>query len=141
MLKNVREKHRAIIDSFQPYHRINPDRDPLAILRSLRDAYEHREIATARILVERPSTDLEEIEQGTVRDAQFRFAPMRAPLTDDAEILGVRFIPDPHAKVKVDIQARFDVGFEPAHATMHDLDRIRRHVEEIVRRFEPVFPS
>jgi hypothetical protein len=140
MLKNVSPKHRAIIDSLQPYHRVHPDRDPLAILKAFRDAYEHRDVAPAVVMVHRPSAEIEALKPGTVRDAEFRRAPVRAPLTDGAEVLGFRLKPDPKAKVKVDIQVRFDIGFEPTHTTLIDLDRIRRHVERIVRRFEPDFP-
>lgn len=138
MLKDVRPEDRAIIDSLQPYHRVKPDRDPLAILKAFRDAYEHREIATAVILLEQPGLNVEEIVQGSVRDAEFSPPPAtRRPLADEAKVAGFRLIPDPRAKVKVDIDARFNVGFEPVRATMDELEWIWRYVTDIIARFEP----
>ena len=77
MLTNVSDPDRAVIDSFQPYHRVNPDRDPLAILRALRDAYEHREIATVQSpSSERRPTSSELVPRTTPSaDAQFRGVP------------------------------------------------------------------
>jgi len=140
MLRGVSARHQAIIDGYQPYQRVHPDRDPLAVLKAFRDAYEHRDVAPAVLVVERPSATFKERIQGTVRGADFRQAPVRAPLADDAEILGFKLRPDPKAKVDVEIETTFDIGFEPTHTTMSDLDDIRLYVERIVGRFEPDFP-
>jgi hypothetical protein len=140
MLKNVGATHRAIIDSYQPYHRVNPDRDPLALLKAIRDADEHRDLAVAVMLSKRPNVGIESVEDFSIGNAQFRWPPLRAPLHGEAEILGVKLWPNPYAKVKMQIEARFEVGFEPTGATMDDLDRIGRHVQRIFGRFEGDFP-
>jgi hypothetical protein len=138
MLRDVRSQDRAIIDGLQPYHRVSPDRDPLAILKALRDAYEHREIATAVVLIDSPTVDIEEIVHGSVGDIDFNPPAVAArPLADEAEIAGFRLSPDPRAKVKVDIDARFNIAFEPVDVTMHEIEDIYRYVCGIIDRFDP----
>lgn len=141
MLDGVASRHRRVIDNLQPYQRgRRVDDDPLAILATLSNRDEHRDVhfGLASIQVPRfgllqPNGELQTIE--LVGD-KFRGYPM----TDGQELISIENFPPPEAtNVKAQLKVldmNVTLGFLGDRViTVADIDRTVLHVVSIVERF------
>jgi hypothetical protein len=136
LLAGLDAPERAIIDSLQPYHRTNPGRDPLALLKALEEVSATETVKCTTVILDSPSANFEEREAGRVKDAEFRKGPRGVRTIDGSEVFAFRLSPDPEAPVKVDIDMPFDLRYDPPGITTADLDRVRQAVEGVVERFQ-----
>ena len=136
LLRGLASPDLALIDALQPYHRVDPAKDPLAQLQAVYDRYTKKELRGALVVSDVPSAEFEELESRSVRKAETRRCHSDVTARDNLEVLAYRIWPDPKARLKVDISVRFDLRFDPPGLTMSDLDRIRAQVEKTVRSFD-----
>jgi hypothetical protein len=126
----------SLIDSLQPYHRVDPAKDPLSQLQSLFDFHTRKKLRCAVIVDGRPGANFEEMRRGSVTSSDMRRCRPGVTAETGLEIMAYRVMPDPEARLKVDINVSFNIRIDPLGITMSDLDRIRLRVEAIVRGFD-----
>lgn len=136
LLEGLAAPDLVLIDSLQPFHRVNPIQHPLARLQDTYEAYAKGELSSILVLSGLANAAMEELEPGLVNRAQTRHADSDVVAREDLEVFAYRVWPDPVAPLKVDLGLRFDLRFDPPGLTMSDLDRVRLEVESTVRGFD-----
>jgi len=130
-LKDVLPPHRAIIEGLQPYRRRDPERDALAVLRTLSDRDKHRVITPVLVASRGP-----QFEKGVAEDFEFDFRHASEHLEVGAEIVRAPLPPlaDPH--VEVTGNATPEVRFPKGKGVVSQLDDIYNRVNEVVNAFQ-----
>lgn len=136
LLDGLASSDRVLIDSLQPFHRVNPAQHSLARLRATYEVYTKGELRSVLVLSGLANAEMEELELGLVKRAEARRADSGVVAREDLEVFAYRVWPDPVAPLKVDLSLRFDLRFDPPGLTMSDLDRVRLEVEKVVRGFD-----
>jgi hypothetical protein len=136
LLKGLASPDLALIDSLQPFHRVNPAQHPLARLQATYEAYTRDELRSVLVFSDLTNVEMEELEPNLVKRVEARSPDSGVLAREDLEAFAYRVWPDPAARLKVDLSLRFDLRFDPPGLTMSDLDRVRMEVENAVRGFD-----
>lgn len=140
MLRGVSPENRAIIDSYQPFHRTRQQmpNDPLARLNWLNNADKHRLIHSSFTMFSR-FLDLDvEFLDSSASTYEFEVLPdPRTVLKHGTKLYKIRVGPDPAAKVNVESKLPLRIGFGKGAPRVEtsDLARVLDHVRDIIMRF------
>jgi hypothetical protein len=149
LLMGVPEEVRKKIDDLQPWSRVGPAfRDELAVLKSLRNASEHRELGVAYLGIETPRQIIMLSNTHAVEGLTLRFSPegvVKGVKTEFSfgnpnDEIGVTFGAHPKVDMNRPIRATplFGSVNEPVRrANLYDLRRIIDWAGAIIKWFSP----
>jgi hypothetical protein len=136
-LAGVGKGARTVIDNYQPYHRSNPDDDPLAIIAWLDNADKHRDVHAAFALQDSAGIFIPEDRSKSLGTMQFSVTGYGVPLEDGAEVMRIHW-PKSTPEMKVDPTMAPEIAFGERQLGFDDMRRIQGYAKQIVERLARV---
>jgi hypothetical protein len=144
-LKRIPQRYWALIESFQPYHRVgDPERDLLAQLKWLNNTDKHRVVPAAFTFVDERAKFAAQAEfvRDDIERAEFELLiEPGAIVKHGTPLYRVRTDP-PTKKVGVDANFPLNVAFGKTRRLVStaEIAGMMDRVEEIIRRFDVALP-